>query len=107
MGVISVILLVLFIIASVLLIVVVAVQSESGTGLGGIFGGGSDSAFGSQSGKVMNKITAIIGISFLVLAILLALANKTSSGDLVLTDVPVERMQPAEPWWIPSEGEKL
>jgi len=78
----------------------VAIQSEGGTGLGGIFGGGSDSTFGAQSGNVMTKITAILGTSFLVLAILLAIINKTPSTDTLLDSVPVvQHDQESGDWW--------
>ncbi|MDD2296993.1 MAG: preprotein translocase subunit SecG [Sphaerochaetaceae bacterium] len=99
MGVISIILLILFIIASLLLIFLVAIQSEGGTGLGGIFGGGSDSTFGSQTGKVLNRFTAILGTSFLVLAILLAVINKSPSGESLLDSVQVEQVEQSQEWW--------
>ncbi len=99
MGVISIILLILFIIASLLLIFIVAIQSEGGTGLGGIFGGGSDSTFGSQSGKVLNKFTSILGASFLVLAILLAVINKSPSSESLLDSVQIEQVEQTEDWW--------
>lgn len=99
MSVISIIFLILFVIAALLLIVIVAIQTEAGTGLGGIFGGGSDSTFGSQSGKVLNKITAILGASFLVLAILLAVINKTPSKDSLLDSVTIEQTQEGTEWW--------
>ncbi len=105
MGVIGIILLVLFIIASLLLIFVVAIQSEGGTGLGGIFGGGSDSTFGSQSTKVLTKITSILAGSFLVLAILLAVVNKSNVSDTLLDSVKVEQVQQTTEWWTNSTTE--
>lgn len=99
MGVISIILLILFIIASLLLIFLVAIQSEGGTGLGGIFGGGSDTTFGSQTGKVLNKFTAILGASFLVLAILLAVINKSPSSESLLDSVQIEQVEQTQDWW--------
>ena len=47
MSILGIILLVLFCIVALLLIFLVAVQDENSVGLGGIFGGGSESAFGS------------------------------------------------------------
>ena len=99
MGVISIILLILFVVASLLLIFMVAIQSQGGSGLGGIFGGGSDSSFGGQTNKVMNKFTAILGTSFLVLAVLLAVINKSPSSDSLLDSVQVEQVQQTEEWW--------
>lgn len=85
MAALSVILLILFVIVSLLLIFIVAIQSEDNTGLGGIFGGSSDSAFGGQSNKVINKITAYLVAAFIVLAILIAIVNKSSSGNILKT----------------------
>ncbi len=100
MSVISIILLILFVIASLLLIFFVAIQSEGGTGLGGIFGGGSDSTFGSQSSNVLNKFTAILGATFLVLAIILAVVNKSPSKDSLLDAVKVEQVEEGQEWWV-------
>lgn len=100
MSVITIILLILFVIASLLLVFFVAIQSEGGTGLGGIFGGGSDSAFGSQSSNVLNKLTAILGATFLVLAIILAVINKGPSTESLLDTVKVEQVVEGQEWWI-------
>ncbi|MFA5467797.1 MAG: preprotein translocase subunit SecG [Sphaerochaetaceae bacterium] len=99
MSVISIILLILFVIASLLLIFFVAIQSDSGTGLGGIFGGGSDSTFGGQSSNVLNKFTAILGIAFLVLAILLAVFNKGPRRESLLDTVEIEQVEQGPEWW--------
>ena len=77
MTALSIILLVLFVIVSLLLIFLVAIQSEDNTGLGGIFGGNSDTAFGGRSNHVINKITAYLLAAFVVLAILVAVVNKS------------------------------
>lgn len=105
MGVIGIILLILFVIASLLLVFMVSIQSEGGTGLGGIFGGGSDTTFGAQTGKIMNKVTAILGTSFLVLAILLAVVNKSPSRDTLLDSVTVEQVQQSGDWWNSNAAE--
>ena len=102
MGVIGIILLVVFIIASILLVLLVAIQSEGGSGLGGVFGGGSVSTFGAQSNKVLTKITAIVGGSFLVIALLLAVINKTPSTDTLTDSVTIEQVQESTEWWNQS-----
>lgn len=81
----GIILLVLFVIVSLALIFIVAVQSENSTGLGGIFGGNSESAFGGNSNKVINKITAYLVAAFVVLAILIAIVDKAPEGSLLKT----------------------
>ncbi|MDR1216500.1 MAG: preprotein translocase subunit SecG [Treponema sp.] len=80
MGVLGTVLLVFFIITAVLLVLLVLVQDEEGDSLGGIFAGGSSSAFGSRSGNILTRATSVLGALFLVLSLGLALVNKTSSG---------------------------
>ena len=58
MAVLSIILLVLFVLVALFLIFLVSIQSEDDSGLGGIFGGSSDSAFGGRSKRMILK-TAI------------------------------------------------
>ncbi len=83
MAVLSIILLVLFVIVSLLLIFVVAIQSEDNSGLGGVFGGNSETAFGGRSNRVMNKITAYLVAGFIVLAIIVAFVNKSSDTSVL------------------------
>jgi len=83
MAVLSIILLVLFVIVSLFLIFLVSIQSEDNTGLGGIFGGSSDSAFGGKSNRVMNKITAYAVAAFVILAVAVAFVNKSSDSSVL------------------------
>jgi preprotein translocase subunit SecG len=80
MGVLGTVLLVFFIIVAILLVLLVLVQGEEGDSLGGIFTGGSSSAFGSRSGTVLTKATSVLGALFLILSFSLALVNRTSNG---------------------------
>jgi preprotein translocase subunit SecG len=80
MGVLGIVLLVFFVIVAILLILLVLVQNEEGDSLGGIFAGGSSSAFGSRSGNVLTRTTSILGAIFLVLSLALALVNRSPSG---------------------------
>jgi len=80
MGILSVVLLVFFIIIAVLLVLLVLIQNEEGDSLGGIFAGGSSSAFGSRSGNVLTRATTVIGALFLVISLGLALLNRTPAG---------------------------
>jgi preprotein translocase subunit SecG len=104
MGVLSGVLLVFFIIAAILLILLVLIQNEEGDSLGGIFAGGSSSAFGSRSGNVLTKATSILGGVFLMLSLGLALLNRTpggtgveSAGRQLSTDVDND-------WWQENGG---
>jgi len=80
MGILSVVLLVFFVIIAVLLILLVLIQNEEGDSLGGIFAGGSSSAFGSRSGNVLTRTTTVLGALFLVISLGLALLNRTPGG---------------------------
>jgi preprotein translocase subunit SecG len=82
MGILGIVLLVLFVIVAILLILLVLVQNEEGDSLGGIFAGGSGSAFGSRSGNVLTRATTVLGTLFLIISLGLALLNRSpgSSG---------------------------
>jgi preprotein translocase subunit SecG len=76
--------LVIFVLTCIFLVVVVLLQDEQGEGLGGIFGGGSATPFGSRSGNILTKFTSILGAIFIVCAFGLAWINKTSEeGDVI------------------------
>ena len=104
MGVLSVVLLVLFILAAILLVLLVLVQNEEGDSFGGIFAGGSSSAFGYRSGNVLTRAPSILGAVFLALSFGLALINRTpagsgveSAGRQLATDVESD-------WWQETPG---
>ncbi|MDR1869974.1 MAG: preprotein translocase subunit SecG [Treponema sp.] len=80
MAILSVVLLVFFVIIAVLLVLLVLIQNEEGDSLGGIFAGGSGSAFGSRSGNVLTRATSVLGALFLVVSLGLALLSRTPSG---------------------------
>lgn len=77
MGVIGIVLLVFFIIVAIFLVLLVLFQNEEGDSLGGIFAGGSSSAFGSRSGNVLTKTTTVLGALFLVISLGMGLMNRT------------------------------
>jgi preprotein translocase subunit SecG len=80
MAILSTVLLVFFVIVAILLILLVLVQNEEGDSLGGIFAGGSSSAFGSRSGNVLTRTTTVLGSLFLIISLGLALLNRTPGG---------------------------
>jgi len=80
MGVLGIVLLVFFIMVAILLILLVLVQNEEGDSLGGIFAGGSGSAFGSRSGNVLTRATTVLGVLFLTISLGLALMSRGPSG---------------------------
>jgi preprotein translocase subunit SecG len=101
MGVLGTVLLVFFIITAVLLVLLVLVQDEEGDSLGGIFAGGSSSAFGSRSGNILTRATSVLGALFLMLSLGLALVNKTSSGSGV--EAAGRQLEQNENSWIDEE----
>ena len=102
MGFLGILLLVVFVIASLLLVVIVLIQDEQGEGLGGLFGGGSATPFGSRSGNVLTKFTAILAAVFIVCSFALAWINKTpESGDVLgAARRGGVREQTADEWWV-------
>lgn len=113
MGALNVILLVVFVLACVLIIFLVLLQNEEGDSIGGLFAGGSNSAFGARSGNILTKSTYVLVTIFFASSFILAILNKTASA-------PTEGMQKegqelqkenATPWYDEkkegSEGEKL
>ncbi len=105
MGVLGIILLVLFLIVCVLLILLVVIQDENSQGLGGIFGGASDTTFGSQSGNILTKLTYIVGGAFLVIAFTLGFMSKSPQSDNLLNAVPEDDVVLNENWWVVDSAE--
>ena len=85
MGVLCIILLVLFVLVALAFIFLIAIQDES-SGLSGVFGGSSDSTFGSGSSKFINKVTTILAVAFMVLALLVAFVAKSSNSSSSILD---------------------
>ncbi len=105
MGLIGILLLVLFVIASVLLILLVLVQNEDGDSLGGIFAGGSSSAFGSRSGNVLTRTTYVLGTLFLLSSFGLALVNRTPSDSGVESAAKKLEAGASSDWWTQEAPE--
>ncbi len=107
MGFLSILLLVIFILASLLLVGLVLLQDEQGEGLGGIFGGGGSSAMGPRSGNVLTRFTSIVGAIFLFCAFALAWLNRTpESGDVLrAAKQGAAQERTIEEWWVVEEEE--
>ena len=63
----------LFMIVCILLIIVVLLQRGRGSGLGGAFGGGGHSAFGTRTGDVFTWVTIVLVAVFILLAVVATL----------------------------------
>jgi preprotein translocase subunit SecG len=105
MGALSIFLLVILIITSIVLIIIILMQDEQGEGLGGLFGGGSTTPFGSRSGNVLTKTTSILGAIFLVTSLALAWLNRTPErGDVSAAARQLEAEESEGlKWWETEE----
>lgn len=81
MGVFGIVLLVLFSIVCALLIFIVVIQDQEGEGLGGLFSGAGNAAFGSRSSNVVVRFTYVLGALFFIIAFTLAVIQPKSSND--------------------------
>ncbi len=104
MTIIGVVLLVVFVLVCLLIVALVLMQNEDGDGLGGLFAGGSNSAFGSRSASVLTKATYVVVTLFFVTAFFLAFINR-SRGDTGLEEAArIEQAESATEWWDESAG---
>ena len=73
--------LILFFIASVLLVFIVLIQRGKGGGLTGAFGmGGESTVLGTKAGTFLGKVTAVLGAIFLGLALIYVMLDFASKG---------------------------
>ena len=102
MGLIGIVLLVVLVISAILLVLVVLVQDEQGEGIGGIFGGGSSTAFGSRSGNVLTRFTAVLATVFLVCCFGMAWINRTPAAGNVIGKARQQALSTTEQqsWWV-------
>ena len=102
LAVLEVVLIVLHILLCLFLILVVLLQPGRGGGIGGAFGGSSQTVFGSRgAGTFLSKMTAIIAALFMVNSIAL---TKLSSGE---GDLPSAMADDDEKSTIIAPGAKL
>ena len=102
MGLIGLVLIIILIVSAVLLVLVVLVQDEQGEGIGGIFGGGSNTAFGSRSGNVLTRFTAVLAAVFLVCCFGVAWLNRTTPSGNVIGKAREQALGATEQqsWWV-------
>jgi preprotein translocase subunit SecG len=98
----GVLLLVILIISAVLLVVLVLVQDEEGQGIGGIFSGGSTTPFGSRSGNVLTRFTAVLAAIFFAGSLFYAWINRTPESGNVIGAARQQTIQQSEGslWWV-------
>ncbi len=102
MGLLSIILLVIFALAALIMILMIMLQDDQGEGIGGLFGGGSTTPFGSRSGNILTRFTTILGAIFMVGALALAWLNRYPETTDIVEKARLERIQEAEEsnWWV-------
>lgn len=99
MGILGVSLLVIFIIACIFLVLMVIIQDSDSDSLGGIFAGGSGSAFGSRSTNVVVRFTYVLGALFFACAFSLAIINKSSVGNVEKAAQAQTKDTASTEWW--------
>jgi len=85
-----------------LLILAVLLQAGKGSSLGAAFGGGQGDVFGPGTPvNIMNRITTVVAILFMVTSLLLAILSTQKSTNSVIDQfqqpAPVEQSVPAVP----------
>ena len=102
MGLLSIILLVIFALAALIMILMIMLQDDQGEGIGGLFGGGSTTPFGSRSGNILTRFTSILGAIFIVGAFALGWLNRSPETTDIVEKARLERIQEAEEsnWWV-------
>src|SRR5215207_6787085 len=90
----------LYILACFLLLLVVLLQQGKGGDIASAFGGGgSQTAFGARAGAtVLTKATAVLGVLFMIGAVVLGIMGRGGSGSLMRGLAPPQQQtQPATP----------
>lgn len=81
---------------SVVLIVVVLMQSQQSMNLSGMFGGASQSALGSQPQSVLAKVTTVLAIVFMLTSLLFSLVPRSEDSILSPSNIPVQDEAPRQ-----------
>ncbi len=103
MSGVSIALLVFFIIIAFLIVGLVLLQNEEGDSLGGLFSGGSNSAFGSRSGNILTRATYTLITLFFVVTFFLAWLNKSPGDSGLQKDAQLQQAETATEWWKKGE----
>ncbi len=84
----------LHVLVSIVLVVVILIQSGKASGLGGIFGGGNEALFSAPSGNLfLKKLTAGLAIAFICTTLLLTILQTRRSSSSVLQRVGIPQTQ--------------
>ena len=94
---------VIHVFACLFLIVVVLLQTGKGADMGAVFGGGSQTLFGSGgAGNLLTKLTTGTAIAFMITSLILSYAHNRTSGSGLLNRIPADAAAPAAPTPLPA-----
>src|SRR5215471_17715574 len=87
----SIIVTVLHVVACFFLIVVVLLQTGKGADVGAVFGGGSQTLFGSSgAGNLLTKLTTGTAIVFMITSLILSYGQTHTGSSGLLERIPAE-----------------
>jgi preprotein translocase subunit SecG len=87
---------VIHVLACLFLIVVVLLQTGKGADMGAVFGGGSQTLFGSGgAGNLLTKLTTGTAITFMVTSLIMSYAQNRAPSSTLLDRIPSESAAPA------------
>ncbi len=93
-------LVVVHLIISVLLIAAVLLQSGKGSSMANVFGGGGmETVFGAETPAIMNRITTVLAVLFMINCILLTTVSFKYTGSSVIQKELQKQSEPI----VPSE----
>lgn len=93
------------IVVCILLIIAVLMQSGKGSSLGAAFGGGSGDVFGPGAPvNIMNKITTVIAVLFMITSLTLAVMSTQKTTDSVINSVVPQTQEQKTPAQAPAES---
>jgi preprotein translocase subunit SecG len=94
---------VIHVFACLFLIVVVLLQTGKGADMGAVFGGGSQTLFGSGgAGNLLTKLTTGTAIAFMITSLILSYAHNRGTGGGLLNRIPTDAAAPAAPTPLPA-----
>jgi preprotein translocase subunit SecG len=89
---------VIHVLACIFLIVVVLLQTGKGADMGAVFGGGSQTLFGSSgAGNFLTKLTTGTAIAFMLTSLILTWGASRTPVSSLLNRLPAPAAEPAPP----------
>ena len=96
--------LMIHVVACVILILIVLLQSGKGAQMGAAFGGASQTLFGSPgTAGFLTKITTVIAVAFMITSLLLAFWSTPEKVDLIPEQPATEETVPADEEGLPPK----